>query len=180
MKKCCGGCCECSGSVCSINAWGSRWWHTRARDAMKGKHRPHLSYRRFRCCGTNEGFAYVVSFGSIFKGSFGPALSSQVLDAINENLVKATKSMGDVAAMRKVPFPNGPPLVGQFGLIAEMELPDITLTRRDIDQVSRTYRQIQSAAMGKANGWQWWRRQPGAVLPTPIRQSLDRTDACAP
>ena len=160
----------------------------------KGKHGPHLSYRRFCCCGTNERSAYVVSFGSIFKGSFGPALSSQVLDAINEDPFQATKSMDDLAAMLNLSFPNGPPLVGQFGLIAEMEMPDLTLTRRDtemelpdftltrrdIDEMSRTYRQIQSAAMGKVNGWQCWRRQPGAVLPPPFGQSLDRTDARAP
>ena len=71
-------------------------------------------------------YAYVASLGSIFKGRFRAALSSQVLDAINEVLVTTTKSMGDLAAMLGVSFPNGPSLVGQFGFIADMELPEFT------------------------------------------------------
>lgn len=56
--------------------------------------------------------------------------------------------------MLKGSFPNGPPRVGQFELIAEMELPEFVLTGRAIDKVPGIHRQValQSVALGGGEG----------------------------
>lgn len=71
----------------------------------------------------NDLYVYVASFGSMFKGRFGAAASSQILDAINEDIAKTTQ-IYYVAAMLTGFFQKGPPSAGPFGLIAGWNCPN--------------------------------------------------------
>ena len=136
-RKRCRRCCDRSRPVRAWDRGGGT-----GRNGVPGRAtRPTLLVQTFATL-KNELNAYVASFGRIFTGSFGAAMSSQLLDAFNEDLARTAKCIGDSATMLNMSFTSGPPLFGQFGSIAEMELPEFALTLRAINKAPGIHRQI--------------------------------------
>ena len=140
-------------SKIGVQLWqvGSRWYR-RGQDEKKETYWPHRSCRR----SSRYGKRFTLTWcGASIAGAGRNQRGSNHND----------KFIGDFAAMLKVSFPNDVPSVNQFGLIADMELPEFTLTRSNPQSVRNSPADCISvvAPMGKANDWQGERGGSGKL-----------------
>ena len=85
-------------------------------------------------------FAFAARYQDALAGRFGSHISQASMVSIDQDFGDVTKGIGDVAAVIKAEFPNGPPMPGHP--VPELPLPGFPRTRRATDRVSGVQQQV--------------------------------------